>query len=30
MKNVETILAKLALKNKAYDALTKAYNLLKR
>lgn len=29
MKNVETILAKLASKNKAYDALTKAYNLLK-
>ena len=29
MKNVETILAKLASKNKAYDALTKAYDLLK-
>lgn len=29
MKNVETILGKLASKNKAYDALTKAYDLLK-
>lgn len=29
MKNVETILARLASKNKAYDALTKAYDLLK-